>query len=165
MALDIAMGGSTNTSAHPGRRPEGEVDFDLADIDAVRRRVPCLCKVSPNSDYHMEDVHRAGGIPAILGELCAGGLLNEGVRTRARPLARGVAVDVGRAGRGAVGDGCRAVPRRTGGVRTTKAFSTENRWSSLDTDAADGCIRDVAHAYTADGGLACCAATSPRTVR
>jgi dihydroxy-acid dehydratase len=82
MALDVAMGGSTNTVLHIlAAAQEGEIDFDLAAIDAVSRRVPCLSKVAPNGDFHMEDVHRAGGIPAILGELWRGGLLNEGVHT------------------------------------------------------------------------------------
>ncbi|WP_414941406.1 dihydroxy-acid dehydratase [Amycolatopsis sp. cmx-11-51] len=155
MALDMAMGGSTNTVLHVlAAAQEGEVDFTIDDIDAIGRRVPCLSKVAPNSDYHMEDVHRAGGIPAILGELYRGGLLNTDVHSvhspdldswlstwdiRAKePSERAVEL-------------FHAAP---GGVRTTKAFSTENRWSSLDTDAADGCIHDVEHAHTKDGGLA-----------
>jgi dihydroxy-acid dehydratase len=155
MALDMAMGGSTNTVLHIlAAAQEGEVDFTIADIDAIGRRVPCLSKVAPNSDYHMEDVHRAGGIPAILGELYRGGLLNTDVRSvhsedldswlgswdirAASPSSQAVEL-------------FHAAP---GGVRTTQAFSTSNRWSSLDTDAAGGCIRDVEHAYTKDGGLA-----------
>ncbi|MFD5097232.1 dihydroxy-acid dehydratase [Amycolatopsis thailandensis] len=155
MALDMAMGGSTNTVLHIlAAAQEGEVDFTIDDIDAIGRRVPCLSKVAPNSDYHMEDVHRAGGIPAILGELYRGGLLNTDVHSvhspdleswlstwdiRAKePSERAVEL-------------FHAAP---GGVRTTEAFSTENRWSSLDTDASDGCIHDVEHAYTKDGGLA-----------
>ncbi|MBB5852134.1 dihydroxy-acid dehydratase [Amycolatopsis umgeniensis] len=155
MALDMAMGGSTNTVLHIlAAAQEGEVDFTIDDIDAIGRRVPCLSKVAPNSDYHMEDVHRAGGIPAILGELYRGGLLNTDVHSvhspdieswlstwdiRAEePSARAVEL-------------FHAAP---GGVRTTEAFSTENRWSSLDTDASGGCIHDVEHAYTKDGGLA-----------
>ncbi|ATY10207.1 dihydroxy-acid dehydratase [Amycolatopsis sp. AA4] len=155
MALDMAMGGSTNTVLHIlAAAQEGEVDFTISDIDAIGRRVPCLSKVAPNSDYHMEDVHRAGGIPAILGELYRGGLLNTDVHAVHAPdLATWLnewdiraespsekALEL-----------FRAAP---GGVRTTQAFSTENRWSSLDTDAAGGCIRDVEHAYTKDGGLA-----------
>jgi dihydroxy-acid dehydratase len=155
MALDVAMGGSTNTVLHIlAAAQEGEVDFDLAAIDAVSRRVPCLAKVAPNSDYHMEDVHRAGGIPAILGELWRGGLLNEDVRTVHSPsMAAWLSEwDVrASAPSAAAVELFHAAP---GGVRTTKAFSTENRWSSLDTDAADGCIRNVEHAYTKDGGLA-----------
>ena len=116
MALDVAMGGSTNTVLHIlAAAQEGEIDFDLAAIDAISRRVPCLSKVSPNSDYHMEDVHRAGGIPAILGELWRGGLLERRRAHGALPVARGVA---GRRGTSAAeapsDDGGRAVPRRTG---------------------------------------------------
>ncbi|MEJ5998725.1 dihydroxy-acid dehydratase [Corynebacterium sp. H130] len=155
MALDMAMGGSTNTVLHIlAAAQEGEVDFDLADIDALSRKVGCLSKVSPNSDYHMEDVHRAGGIPAILGELYRGGLLNEDVHSvhstslkqwleewdirSENPSEKAVAL-------------FHAAP---GGVRTTEPFSTNNQWDTLDTDAANGCIRDVEHAYTKDGGLA-----------
>lgn len=163
MALDVAMGGSTNTVLHIlAAAQEGEIDFDLAAIDAISRRVPCLSKVAPNSDYHMEDVHRAGGIPALLGELWRAGLLNTGVHA-VPPLAGAVAHRVGHPVVGAVGDRGRALPRRAGRVRTTQAFSTENRWSSLDTDAAGGCIRDIEHAYSADGGWPCCAATSRST--
>ncbi|TQM43038.1 dihydroxy-acid dehydratase [Pseudonocardia cypriaca] len=155
MALDVAMGGSTNTVLHIlAAAQEGEIDFDLAAIDEVSRRVPCLAKVSPNSSYHMEDVHRAGGIPAILGELWRAGLLHEDVHTVHTPtLAQWLSewdIRSGSASEKAV-ELFHAAP---GGVRTTEAFSTGNRWSSLDTDAAGGCIRDVAHAYTADGGLA-----------
>ncbi|SDP00923.1 dihydroxyacid dehydratase [Klenkia soli] len=155
MALDVAMGGSTNTVLHVlAAAAEGEVDFTLADIDAISRRVPCLAKVSPNSDFHMEDVHRAGGIPAILGELRRGGLLDEGVHAvHAGSLAEWLDrwdIRGGSASEEAV-ELFHAAP---GGVRTTQAFSTANRWSSLDTDAAEGCIHDVAHAHTVDGGLA-----------
>jgi dihydroxy-acid dehydratase len=155
MALDVAMGGSTNTVLHIlAAAQEGEIDFDLAAIDAVSRRVPCLAKVAPNSDFHMEDVHRAGGIPAILGELWRGGMLHTGVRTVHSPtLAQWLSEwDVR-----AESPSERAVElfhAAPGGVRTTEAFSTSNRWSSLDTDAAAGCIHDVAHAYTVEGGLA-----------
>jgi dihydroxy-acid dehydratase len=155
MALDVAMGGSTNTVLHIlAAAQEGEIDFTLADIDAISRRVPCLSKVAPNSSYHMEDVHRAGGIPAILGELWRAGLLNEDVHTVHSPT---VAEWLN------AWDIRASAPSETavelfhaapGGVRTTQAFSTENRWSSLDTDAAGGCIRDKEHAYTVEGGLA-----------
>jgi dihydroxy-acid dehydratase len=155
MALDMAMGGSTNTVLHIlAAALEGEVDFDLDAIDATSRRVPCLSKVAPNSDYHMEDVHRAGGIPAILGELYRGGKLNEDVHSVHSPS---LAQWLGEWDVRAEKPSERAVElfhAAPGGVRTTEAFSTENRWSSLDTDAAAGCIRDVAHAYTAEGGLA-----------
>ncbi|GAA2822954.1 dihydroxy-acid dehydratase [Crossiella cryophila] len=155
MALDVAMGGSTNTVLHVlAAAHEAEIDFTMADIDAVSRRVPCLAKVSPNSDYHMEDVHRAGGIPAILGELDRGGLLNRAVHT-----VHSANIDewLGTWDIRAESPSAEAVElfhAAPGGVRTTKAFSTENRWSSLDTDAAGGCIRDREHAYTKDGGLA-----------
>jgi dihydroxy-acid dehydratase len=155
MALDMAMGGSTNTVLHIlAAAQEGEIDFSLADIDAISKRVPCLAKVSPNSDYHMEDVHRAGGIPAILGELWRGGLLNEGVHTVHSPsMAQWLSEwDIRAESPSEVAvELYHAAP---GGVRTTKAFSTSNRWSSLDTDAEGGCIRSVANAYTKDGGLA-----------
>ena len=156
VALDVAMGGSTNTVLHLlAAAREAEVDFTVADIDAISRRVPCLSKVAPNTPkYHMEDVHRAGGIPAILGELDRGGLLRREVHTVHAPsLDTWLAewdVRGGSASSAAV-DLFHAAP---GGVRTTEPFSTTNRWSTLDLDAADGCIRDVAHAYTADGGLA-----------
>lgn len=155
MALDMAMGGSTNTVLHIlAAAQEGEVDFTIADIDAIGRRVPCLSKVAPNSDYHMEDVHRAGGIPAILGELHRGGLLNTDVwSVHSRDLESWLgAWDIRASSPSSTAvELFHAAP---GGVRTTQAFSTENRWSSLDTDAAGGCIRDVEHAYTKDGGLA-----------
>ncbi len=154
MALDMAMGGSTNTVLHIlAAAREGEVDFTIDDIDAIGRRVPCLSKVAPNSDYHMEDVHRAGGIPAILGELYRGGLLNTDVRSVHSPDIESwlSAWDIRASSPSDVAlELFHAAP---GGVRTTQAFSTSNRWSSLDTDAADGCIRDVEHAYTKDGGL------------
>ncbi|MBM9468102.1 dihydroxy-acid dehydratase [Nakamurella leprariae] len=154
MALDVAMGGSTNTVLHIlAAAIEGEIDFDLEDIDAVSRRVPCLSKVSPNSDYHMEDVHRAGGIPAILGELHRAGLLDDSVHTVHSPdMASWLdAWDIRAAAPSA--QALELFTAAPGGVRTTQAFSTDNRWASLDTDAEGGCIRDLAHAYTADGGL------------
>ncbi|MGW2230558.1 dihydroxy-acid dehydratase [Streptomyces formicae] len=158
MALDIAMGGSTNTILHLlAAAREAEVDYDLTDIDAVSRRVPCLAKVAPNAapttTYYMEDVHRAGGIPALLGELYRGGLLNEDVHTVHSPSIKewldawdirsgatsAEAVELWHAA-----PGCR---------RSAEAFSQSERWDTLDTDAANGCIRDVAHAYSKDGGL------------
>jgi len=155
MALDMAMGGSTNTVLHIlAAANEGEIDFTLADIDAIGRRVPCLSKVAPNSDYHMEDVHRAGGIPALLGELWRGGLLNEDVHSVHSPsLGEWLSTWDVRA-ESPSEEALELFHAAPGGVRTTKAFSTDARWSSLDTDAAGGCIRDVAHAYTKDGGLA-----------
>jgi dihydroxy-acid dehydratase len=155
MALDVAMGGSTNTVLHIlAAAQEGEIDFTLADIDAISRRVPCLAKVSPNSSYHMEDVHRAGGIPAILGELWRAGLLNEDVHTVHSPTLAQWLTEWDIRGGSASEQAVELFHAAPGGVRTTEAFSTQNRWSSLDTDAENGCIRDVAHAYTADGGLA-----------
>ena len=155
MTLDVAMGGSTNTVLHLlAAAQEAEVDFTMADIDALSRRVPCVCKVAPNGSYLMEDVHRAGGIPAILGELRRGGLLHEDVATvHARTMDEWLgAWDVrgARPSEAAV-DLFHAAP---GCVRSAQAFSQSERWESLDVDAAEGCIRDVEHAYSADGGLA-----------
>ncbi|MEV0049146.1 dihydroxy-acid dehydratase [Saccharopolyspora shandongensis] len=155
MALDMAMGGSTNTVLHTlAAALEGEIDFSLDDIAETSRRVPCLSKVSPNSDYHMEDVHRAGGISAIMGELDRAGLLHRDVSSvHSADLTEWLSKwDI--RGESPSAEAIELFHAAPGGVRTTKAFSTENRWSSLDTDAANGCIRDVAHAYTADGGLA-----------
>ncbi|MEV6240911.1 dihydroxy-acid dehydratase [Lentzea sp. NPDC051838] len=154
MALDMAMGGSTNTVLHIlAAAQEGEIDFTLQDIDDLSRRVPCLSKVSPNSDYHMEDVHRAGGIPALLGELYRAGLLNDDVTSVHTPdLASWLAKWDIRASEPSA-EALELFHAAPGGVRTTQAFSTSNRWSSLDTDAAGGCIRDFDHAYTREGGL------------
>ncbi|MEV0435513.1 dihydroxy-acid dehydratase [Nocardia sp. NPDC050413] len=154
MALDVAMGGSTNTVLHTlAAAQEGEIDFDLQTIDEISRRVPCLSKVSPNSDYHMEDVHRAGGIPAILGELRRGGLLEMDVTT-VHTASYEEFLDTWDIRSGKTSEEAielfHAAP---GGVRTVEPFSTSNRWSSLDTDAAGGCIRDIEHAYTVEGGL------------
>jgi dihydroxy-acid dehydratase len=155
MALDMAMGGSTNTVLHIlAAAREGEVDFTLTDIDDISRRVPCLAKVSPNSSYHMEDVHRAGGIPAILGELWRGGKLNEDVHTIHSPSLSSWLSEWDIRASSPSEQAVELFHAAPGGVRTTKAFSTTNRWSSLDTDAEQGCIHDVAHAYTAEGGLA-----------
>jgi dihydroxy-acid dehydratase len=160
MALDVAMGGSTNTVLHIlAAAHEAGLDFSLADIDAVSRRVPCISKVAPNSNFHMEDVHRAGGIPAILGELDRAGLLHRDVHAvHADSLEAWLGHwDIRGAGREGSGPAAEAVElyhAAPGGVRTTEPFSTANRWSSLDTDAATGCIHDVAHAHSADGGLA-----------
>ncbi|WP_019854924.1 dihydroxy-acid dehydratase [Actinopolyspora mortivallis] len=155
LALDMAMGGSTNTVLHTlAAAREGEIDFTLSDIEEISRRVPCLAKVSPNSTYHMEDVHRAGGIAAILGELDRAGLLHRDVGSvHSANLDEWLSRwDVrGKSPSPRAVELFHAAP---GGVRTTEAFSTDNRWSSLDTDAANGCIRDVAHAHTPDGGLA-----------
>ncbi|WP_446027413.1 MULTISPECIES: dihydroxy-acid dehydratase [Janibacter] len=156
VALDVAMGGSTNTVLHLlAAAREAELDFSVDDIDEISRRVPCLSKVAPNSPkYHMEDVHRAGGIPALLGELNRGGLLNTDVASiHSASVTEWLANwDIRAENPSAQAlDLFKAAP---GGVRTTEAFSTSNEWGSLDTDAAEGCIRDVEHAYTVDGGLA-----------
>ncbi|MEO9327386.1 dihydroxy-acid dehydratase [Gordonia aurantiaca] len=155
MALDVAMGGSTNTVLHIlAAAQEGEVEgFDLSTIDEISRKVPCLSKVSPNSDYHMEDVHRAGGIPAILGELRRAGLLDETTSTVHTPTLAQFLDDWDIRGGKAIDEAFELFHAAPGGVRTTTPFSTANRWSSLDTDAAEGCIRDIEHAYTTEGGL------------
>jgi dihydroxy-acid dehydratase len=156
MALDVAMGGSTNTVLHLlAAAREAGLDFGVDDIDAVSRRVPCLAKVAPNTPkYHMEDVHRAGGIPAILGELDRAGLLHRDVTTvHSSTMDEWLSTWDVRSGQ-ASPEALELFHAAPGGVRTTEPFSTENRWDRLDTDAAEGCIRDIAHAYSADGGLA-----------
>jgi dihydroxy-acid dehydratase len=155
MALDVAMGGSTNTVLHIlAAAHEAEVNLTMADIDAVSRRVPCLANVSPSSDYHMEDVHRAGGIPAILGELDRAGLLHRDVHAVHAPSLKQWLADWDIRSGSPAPAAVELFHAAPGGVRTTTPFSTANRWSSLDTDAAEGCIRDRAHAYTIEGGLA-----------
>jgi dihydroxy-acid dehydratase len=156
VALDVAMGGSTNTVLHLlAAAREAGVEFGVADIDAISRRVPCLSKVAPNSpQYHMEDVHRAGGIPAILGELDRGGLLRRDVHAVHAPSLADWLSTWDIRGGSPVETAVELFHAAPGGVRTTEPFSTENRWSALDTDASGGCVRDVAHAYSADGGLA-----------
>ena len=155
MSLDIAMGGSTNTVLHLlAAAQECGVDFTMADIDRLSRQVPNLCKVAPSSAiYHLEDVHRAGGVIGILGELDRGGLLHRDVGAVHAPTL-GVAIDhwdVARTSDEAVRQRYLAAP---GGVATQTAFSQAKQWPSLDTDRTSGCIRDMAHAYSADGGLA-----------
>ena len=155
MTLDMAMGGSSNTVLHLlAVAHEGGIDFDLEDIAELGRTVPCLSKVAPNhNDYHMEDVHRAGGIPRILGELDRGGFLTHTVNTihspsldewlgawdPKSPTVTDEAIEL-----------WKAAP---GNVRTTEAFSTSNTWAELDLDQENGCVRDIEHAYTANGGL------------
>nr|WP_319248699.1 dihydroxy-acid dehydratase [uncultured Celeribacter sp.] len=155
MSLDIAMGGSTNTVLHLlAIAHEGEVDFTMQDIDRLSRKVPCLCKVAPNiHNVHMEDVHRAGGIFGILGEMYRGGLLNGDVPTiHSDTMAQAIAKwDITVANDPEVNSFFRAAP---GGVRTTQAFSTDNRYKSLDTDRDAGVIRNVENAFSKDGGLA-----------
>jgi dihydroxy-acid dehydratase len=160
MSLDVAMGGSTNTVLHLlAAAQEAGVGFGLKEIDATSRRVPCIAKVAPNKasadkTYYMEDVHRAGGIPAILGELRRGGLLDESVHAVHAP-SLAVWLDAWDVRSDSPSEAAlelyHAAP---GGVRTTEPFSTGNRWSSLDTDSAQGCVRSVPNAYTKDGGLA-----------
>ena len=155
MTLDIAMGGSTNTVLHLlAAAAEGDIPFTMADIDRLSRRAPCLCKVAPaKSDVHMEDVHRAGGVMAILGELDRAGLLHTDVptvhtATLGEALARW---DVRQTNSEAVHTFYRAAP---GGVPTQTAFSQSRRWAELDLDRTGGVIRDVDHAFSRDGGLA-----------
>ena len=155
MTLDIAMGGSTNTVLHLlAAAYEGEVPFTMADIDRLSRRVPVLCKVAPAvANVHMEDVHRAGGIMAILGELDRAGLIdtnvgNVGSGTLKEALARW---DVARTTSESVREFYRAAP---GGIPTQVAFSQASRFDELDLDREGGVVRDSAHAYSQDGGLA-----------
>jgi dihydroxy-acid dehydratase len=155
MALDIAMGGSTNTILHLlAAAHEARVGFGLKEIDELSRRVPCLCKVAPSSSYHVEDVHRAGGIPAILGELDRAGLLNQGVHTVHSPSLAAFLDrwDIRR--ESAAPEARELFHAAPGGIRTIRPYSQDARWASLDEDRAEGCIRDRRHTYTADGGLA-----------
>lgn len=155
MTMDIAMGGSTNTVLHIlAAAQEAGVDFNLADIDALSRQVPCMSKVAPNSTkFHIEDFHRAGGIPALLGELFRSGLLRDSVHSvHSSDLKswlekwdiRGVAPDP---------EAFELFSAAPGRVRTTQAFSQDATWESLDTDNLAGCIRSTKNAYTKDGGL------------
>jgi dihydroxy-acid dehydratase len=155
MTLDIAMGGSTNTVLHLlAAAEEAEVGFNMQDIDRLSRRVPHLAKIAPaTAEYHMEDVHRAGGIMAILGELDRAGLIHRDVATvHCATMGEAIAAwDVRRSDDPKVRDYFRAAP---GGVRTTEAFSQSARYDTLDLDREGGCVRDVEHAYSKDGGLA-----------
>jgi dihydroxy-acid dehydratase len=155
MSLDIAMGGSTNTVLHLlAAAHEAEIDFTMEDIDRLSRRVPNLCKVAPSiADVHVEDVHRAGGIMGILGELDRAGLLNRDVKmVHAESLDQALARwDVKRGVSKVTREFFAAAP---GGVPTQVAFSQSARWESLDVDREKGVIRDVAHAFSKDGGLA-----------
>ncbi|MFC6984747.1 dihydroxy-acid dehydratase [Streptomyces cirratus] len=159
MALDIAMGGSTNTILHLlAAAQEAGLDYDLTDIDEVSRRVPCLAKVAPNvapgGTYYMEDIHRAGGIPAILGELHRGGLLNKDVTTvHSENLEDWLAKWDARSGT-ASEEAMELWHAAPGCKRSATAFSQSERWDTLDLDAEGGCIRSVQHAYSKDGGLA-----------
>lgn len=155
MALDIAMGGSTNTVLHLlAAAQEAGVDFTMADIDRMSRKVPQLCKVAPSTQkYHMEDVHRAGGVVAILGQLEKAGLVHGDTRNvLGTSLVELLAeYDVSRQPSQEVVDFYRAGPA---GIRTTKAFSQDCRWPELDLDRAEGCIRSLDNAYSLEGGLA-----------
>jgi dihydroxy-acid dehydratase len=155
MTLDIAMGGSTNTVLHIlATALEAGVDFTMDDIDRLSRITPAICKVAPSTnDYHVEDVHRAGGIMAILGELDRGGLLDVSLPTVHSPTLSDALDrwDVMRAPSEAVTEFFRAGPA---GIPTQVAFSQSTRWDSLDLDRANGCIRSVENAYFQDGGLA-----------
>ena len=155
MALDIAMGGSTNTVLHIlATAHEGGVDFTMADIDRLSRQIPVLCKVAPaKSDVHMEDVHRAGGIMAILGQLDAAGLLHRDTYTVHAPTL-GAAIDhwdISRSNQQSVRDFFMAAP---GGVPTQTAFSQSERWDDLDLDREHGVIRSAKTPFSRDGGLA-----------
>jgi dihydroxy-acid dehydratase len=155
MSLDIAMGGSTNTVLHLlAAAHEAKVDFTMVDIDRLSRKVPHLCKVAPSTQqYHMEDVHRAGGVVGILGELERAGLIHRDVGTvHSRTL--GEALDRWDVVRAAESEARTRYLAGPGGVPTQVAFSQEARWPDLDLDRAGGCIRDLAHAYSRDGGLA-----------
>ena len=155
MALDVAMGGSTNTVLHIlAAAQEAGVDFTMSDIDAISRKVPCLCKVAPaTQDYHIEDVHRAGGIMGILGELDRAGLIHRDVPT-VHTATLGQAIDrwdVVREHDLKIHDFYKAAP---GGVPTQEAFSQDRRYNELDLDRTHGCIRNAANAYSREGGLA-----------
>ena len=154
--IDMAMGGSTNTVLHLlAAAQEAQVDFTQDDIDAISRVTPCVCKVAPNTtEFYMEDVHRAGGIPAIMGELARAGMLDTSVHAVHSPSLDAWLADWDIRSGEATDKAIELFHAAPGGVRTTQAFSTSNRWVSLDTDPVSGCIRSVAHAYTADGGLA-----------
>ncbi|MCF3139792.1 MULTISPECIES: dihydroxy-acid dehydratase [Micrococcaceae] len=159
MALDISMGGSTNTILHLlAAAQEAGVDYGLAEMDAKSRQVPCLAKVAPNvagnKTYYMEDVHRAGGIPALLGELNRGGLLHKNVHSVHSNDLDGWLDDWDVRGGKATEEAKALWHAAPGGVRSSLAFSQSNVWTSLDTDAEGGCIRSVEHAFSKDGGLA-----------
>ena len=155
MCMDVAMGGSTNTVLHLlAAAHEAELDFTLEDIDALSRRVPCLCKVAPNGSYLVEDVHRAGGVPALLGELDRAGLLHRDVHSVHAPDLSSWLAEWDVRGTSPSPDAVELFHAAPGCERSAHAFSQSRRWHALDLDASSGCIRDAAHAYSADGGLA-----------
>jgi len=155
MALDIAMGGSTNTILHLlACAQEAELDFTMADMDEMSRRIPQLCKVAPSTpEYHMEDVHRAGGVMAILGELDRAGLLNSNIPTILSPTMKEqlAKYDIMQTKDQAIIDFYRAGPA---GIRTVKAFSQSCRWDTVDNDRKSGCVRSIDNAFSTEGGLA-----------
>jgi dihydroxy-acid dehydratase len=155
ITLDVSMGGSTNTVLHLlAAAREAGVDFNMADIDRISRKVPCLCKVAPATEkYHIEDVHRAGGIMAILGELDKGGLIHRDTPTvHCHTMGEALnTYNLQRAGSQRILEFFRAAP---GGIPTQTAFSQDRRYTELDIDRSHGCIRNIAHAYSTDGGLA-----------
>ncbi|GLS92607.1 dihydroxy-acid dehydratase [Psychromonas marina] len=155
MALDIAMGGSTNTILHLlACAQEAEMDFTVEDMDKMSRRIPQLCKVAPSTPkYHMEDVHRAGGVMAILGELDRAGLLNSDIPTILSPTMKEQLAhyDIMQTKDQAVIDFYRAGPA---GIRTVKAFSQSCRWDTVDNDRENGCVRSLENAFSTEGGLA-----------
>ena len=155
MALDVAMGGSTNTVLHLlAAAHEAELDFTMSDIDRISRKVPCVSKVAPATQkYHMEDVHRAGGVMAILAELSRGGLIHREIPT-VHSTSMGAALDKWDITTTTDEDVKKFYRAAPGGIPTTIAFSQSMLWPELDTDRENGCIRDVAHAYSKDGGLA-----------
>lgn len=156
MAMDIAMGGSTNTILHTlAAAQEGEVDFTLKDIDELSKQVPCLAKLAPNStQWHIENFHRAGGIPALLGELYREGLLRDTVHSVHSSDLKSWLEEWDIRGVAPSGEAVRRFKAAPGRVRTTKPFSQDTEWETPDLDAENGCIRSVKHAYTKDGGLA-----------
>jgi dihydroxy-acid dehydratase len=155
MSLDIAMGGSTNTVLHLlACAQSAEVDFTMDDIDRLSRKVPCLCKVAPNTQkYHIEDVHRAGGIMRLLGELKRGGLLNTDSPT-VHSSSIGAAVDKWDLRSNPSEEAKVFFAAAPGRKYSVTAFSQDARWESLDVDPVEGCVRDIEHAYSQDGGLA-----------
>ncbi|MEU8193533.1 dihydroxy-acid dehydratase [Microbispora amethystogenes] len=156
MALDVAMGGSTNTILHIlAAAREAGVDFGLKEINELSLRVPCLCKVAPaTAKYHVEDVHRAGGIPGILGELDRAGLIHRDLPTVSSPSMAEYIAKWDPKSPEVTEEALELWHAAPGNVRTVKAYSQSARWDSLDLDRAEGCIRDLDHAYTRDGGLA-----------
>jgi dihydroxy-acid dehydratase len=155
MSLDLAMGGSTNTILHLlAAAHEAGLDYTLRDIEQRSNRVPCLCKVAPNGRYLIEDVHRAGGVPAILGELDRADLLDHDVHTVHSTSVAAWLKSWDVRGEAPSAEAVELFHAAPGCVRSATAFSQSERWHQLDVDAAGGCIRDVEHAYSVDGGLA-----------